>query len=140
MISIGMLLPSALALVWAGVSLGGALVAAPAKFQAPSLTLPVALEVGRAQFKWIGWCEAALCGLLVLALVWSDSGSWQIMLVPIGLFALQRLVIMPPLDARTLKVIAGAEQGKTSLHIFYIIAECSKFLALLAAAYIFIQS
>ena len=43
-----------IALVWAGVAIGGSLIATPAKFQAPSLSMTTALEVGRAQFFWVG--------------------------------------------------------------------------------------
>ena len=57
------------ALVWAGVTIGGSLIAAPAKFGAPSLDLPTALEVGRAQFFWVGIAEGALCAALVGAFV-----------------------------------------------------------------------
>ncbi len=39
-----------LLLIWAGVALGVAFVATPAKFLAPSLSLPVALDVGRHTF------------------------------------------------------------------------------------------
>ncbi|KJS39416.1 MAG: hypothetical protein VR74_02205 [Hyphomonas sp. BRH_c22] len=60
-----------LALVWAGVSLGGSLVAAPAKFRAPSLEVMTALEVGRAQFLWVGITEAIICaGIIALLLLW----------------------------------------------------------------------
>ncbi|MGR3623560.1 hypothetical protein [Pseudophaeobacter sp.] len=51
--------------LWIGVAFAGNLVAAPAKFQAASLTLPVALDVGRVQFLWIGFAEA-ICLLVIL--------------------------------------------------------------------------
>jgi hypothetical protein len=41
---------SALALVWAGTLFGVSFLATPVKFLAPSLTLPVALDVGRQTF------------------------------------------------------------------------------------------
>jgi hypothetical protein len=41
------MLLAALLLLWAGVLLGVSVLAAPAKFAAPRLTLPVALDVGR---------------------------------------------------------------------------------------------
>lgn len=126
-------LPSATALVWAGVSLGGSLIATPAKFQAPSLSMPTALEVGRAQFQWVGLGEAVLAVALMITLLTIGKMDWRLGAVPLVLLAIQRLAIMPPLDARTLQVIAGHDVGSSSLHIAYIVLEIAKFLALLAA-------
>lgn len=125
-----------LALVWAGVSLGGSLVAAPAKFKAPSLEMTTALEVGRAQFLWVGITEAILCAGIIASLLLWPATYWKWLTAPIALFALQRLAVMPALDARTLQVISGAPAGETHLHIVYIILEVLKFLMLIAAAVI----
>ena len=59
--------PVALPLLWAGVSLGGNLVAAPAKFQVAALEMPVALQVGRAQFTWIAYIEWAIPAAVLAA-------------------------------------------------------------------------
>lgn len=118
------------ALVWAGVSLGGSLVAAPAKFRAPSLTRPVALDVGRAQFFWVGVTEAVLCAGLAGALVLGTADAWKWLVVPIALFAIQRLVIMPPLDARTRRLIREEQVGRSRLHLVYVVLEVVKFASL----------
>ena len=128
------------ALVWAGVSLGGSLVAAPAKFQAPSLEMATALEVGRAQFFWVGITEAILCGGIVASLLLWPTPHWRWMAGPIAAFALQRLAVMPALDARTLEVIAGAPAGETHLHLVYIILEALKFLLLIGAAIVSLRA
>ncbi len=132
------------AALWAGAVLGGSLIAAPAKFQAQSLTLEVALDVGRAQFRWLGALELGLCVALILfattALRSGTPGStkrWIAMSMVGGavvLFAVQRLVIMPPLDARALRVIAGKTPEPSSLHRWYIVLECIKVAALIAYA------
>ena len=126
-------IPSVLALVWAGVSLGGSLIATPAKFAAPSLTMPTALEVGRAQFQWVGIGEMLLAAGLISTLLIIGKMDWRLAAVPVGLFAIQRLAVMPSLDARTLQVIAGEPVGPSSLHIAYIVLEVAKFLSLLGA-------
>lgn len=123
-----------LAGLWAGVALGGSLVAAPAKFRAPSLTLEVALDVGRAQFLWLGLTEALLCAALLIGLVCVDDRRWRWPLLATGILAVQRLIIMPPLDVRTLQVIAGEPAPPSSLHVIYIAAEIVKFLLLTAIA------
>ena len=127
-------IPAALAVLWAGVALGGSLIAAPAKFQAPSLSMPSALEVGRAQFLWVGIGEALVCGLLIAALVFIPAPGSGLFVIPIILFALQRLAVMPVLDARSLRVIEGGTAGPRSLHRVYILLEVAKFLMLLGAA------
>lgn len=126
----------ALALIWAGVALGGSLVAAPAKFTAPSLDLPTALDVGRAQFFWVGVSEAVLCAGVIVALFAAPATLWKWMAAPIAIFAVQWLVVMPPLDARTLAVIGGAAAGETHLHIVFIVLEVLKVIALVTAAVI----
>lgn len=63
-----------LAGVWAGVVIGGSLVAAPARFQAPSFTPDVALEVRRAQFAWLGVTEVILC-VALLVTAFGSAGS-----------------------------------------------------------------
>lgn len=40
----------AIYLIWAGLIVGVSFIATPVKFQAPNLTMPVALEVGKATF------------------------------------------------------------------------------------------
>ena len=104
-----------LALVWAGVTIGGSLIAAPAKFGAPSLDLPTALEVGRAQFFWVGIAEGALCAALVGAFVFRPPVARWWLAAPVLVFALQQLVLMPLLDARTLRTISGESVGESHL-------------------------
>ncbi|AUR04501.1 hypothetical protein PhaeoP72_02543 [Phaeobacter inhibens] len=117
---------AAIIFIWSGAAIAGNLIAAPAKFQAPSLTLPVALDVGRMQFQWLGVAEA-VCAFLVLALLLASKrmASWQLVAV-FAAFALQRLWILPVLDERTLAIIAGQPVKESSLHLVYIAAEVVK--------------
>jgi len=126
--------PHALAGLWAGAVLGGSLVAAPAKFQAESLTLDVALDVGRAQFFWLALTEAVLCLALLASLVFLSGRRWIWALFATGLLVFQRLVLMPPLDARTLQVIAGEPAPDSSLHTVFIVIEIIKFFLLTGMA------
>ena len=125
----------ALALLWAGLVLGGSLIAAPAKFQAHTLSLPVALDVGRAQFLWIGIAEGILCAAFLLAQFFAGRVSWKLAAVPIFVLLVQRFIIMPPLDARTLQVIAGQSAGESRLHIIFIVMEVIKVMVLFVIAW-----
>ncbi|AHD08908.1 hypothetical protein PhaeoP75_01177 [Phaeobacter gallaeciensis] len=124
---------AAATMFWAGAAVSGNLIAAPAKFQAPSLSLPVALEVGRMQFLWIGVAEA-ICLLAILLLLTAARRwpSWPL-LAATAVFALQRLWLLPLLDIRTLAVIAGTQVEESSLHIVYVAAEILKTVCLVWA-------
>ena len=50
--------------------------------------------------------------------------------MPVALFAIQRLVIMPPLDARTRRLIREERVGASLLHQLYVVMEVVKFAAL----------
>lgn len=115
--------------VWAGLVIGGSLVAAPAKFQAPSLTREVALDVGRAQFAWLGVTELVLCAALLVAAFGSGPFRWALGATVV--FGLQRLVLMPVLDERTLRIIAGEAVEPSMLHGIYVAFEVVKLALLL---------
>ncbi len=131
----GPMIAPALALLWAGLVLGGSLIAAPAKFQAQTLSLHVALDVGRAQFLWIGIAEGVLCAAFLLAQIFAGGVNWKLAAVPFFLLLVQRFIIMPPLDARTLQIIAGESAGESHLHIVFIVMEVIKVIVLFAIAW-----
>ena len=128
------------ALVWAGVTIGGSLIAAPAKFQAPSLTLPMVLEVGRAQFFWVGVAESALCALLLGVLALRRAGAQTWMAAPILVFGVERFILMPLLDARTVRIIAGETIEESQLHLVFVALEFLKVGTLIAAGVVALRS
>src|SRR5262245_51876128 len=100
---------SALCLVWAGAVLGISFLETPAKFRAPSLSLPVALDVGRAVFGAFEKAQLALCAAAVIVAIWSRPRP-----VAVGACALavaitlgQALWLRPLLDARVSAVLEG---------------------------------
>lgn len=125
-----------LLLIWAGLALGVAFVATPAKFLAPSLSLPVALDVGRHTFMVYDRLElAVLAGLLGLG-VWSqDRRRWYAaLLLPAAMLVAEAVWLLPALDVRVSAILAGhPAEKRSSLHALYIAAEGLKILALLAA-------
>ncbi|MEL7164495.1 MAG: hypothetical protein AAFY52_05015 [Pseudomonadota bacterium] len=119
-----------LAALWAGVSLSGNLIAAPAKFTVDALTLPVALQVGRAQFTWIGYVEWMLLGLIALAWVTRVHRPPVLMLAAALIFAAQQLWLQPILEARSDIIIAGGTVTDSSLHLIFAVMEGIKFTCL----------
>ncbi|MEM9365494.1 MAG: hypothetical protein AAGD07_05820 [Planctomycetota bacterium] len=128
-----------LAILCAGLVWGGSLIVAPAKFQVEALTMPVALQVGRAQFLWVSIAEASVMVTIaiLMAFAWKrgrvfGAPPW-LLLLAVVLFATQHLLLMPPLQARSERIIAGASVADSQLHLVYVVAECVKVFALLLA-------
>ena len=58
--------------LWLGLLIGVSFIATPAKFVAASLTLPVAVDVGRVTFAFFNEIEWGMFALLVIAIVLPD--------------------------------------------------------------------
>lgn len=120
------------ALVWAGVTIGGSMIAAPSKFQAASLTLAQTLEVGRAQFFWLGVAESLLCAALIGVIALRPANARLRMGAPILVFGIQWLIVMPFLDDRTVRRIAGEPVGESHLHLVFVVLDILKVVMLIA--------
>lgn len=122
------------ALVWAGMIAGVSGLATPVKFSAPSLTLPVALDVGRVTFALFSHVEWAFAVALIVAGFVAMPPLLLRLLIGLaaGLIALQALWLLPILDQRTAAVIAGNMPPPSSHHVWYVVIEIVKFAALLA--------
>jgi hypothetical protein len=124
-----------IALLWAGLSIGVAFLATPAKFTAPSLTLPVALEVGQQTFRVYNGVELLLLIALLVLGRWSTTPiRWYLaVLAPAAVILAQRFWLIPALDLRVLAIQHGqAPVPPSQLHTIYIAAEALKVLWLLA--------
>lgn len=122
-------------LLWAGALIGVSWIATPVKFAAPSLTLPVALDVGRVTFHLfnrIEWGLAVL--LLIVTFIHRTRGGLSLLAaVVIGILVLLQAVwLLPLLDERVAIVIAGGTPPASSLHLWYIVIEAVKLVLLLA--------
>lgn len=113
--------------------MGCSFIATSAKFQAASLSLPTALEVGRVTFRAMLLAELALVvfgsALLVKDHKWR-SWFW----LAVAILAVQWLGVMPLLNARTDAVIHGRVAIGPPWHFAYIILEVVKVFVLLKVA------
>ena len=128
----------ALIMLWAGVVIGVSFLAAPAKFGAPGLSLPVAMEVGRREF---GALNLAEIGLAVVSLALAAyARPERVIWLGLGLSAvivlLQSLWLLPVLDARAEVIIRGETPQPAPWHALYIGAEVVKLLALLVIGWL----
>jgi hypothetical protein len=129
---------SRLILIWAGLAIGVAFVATPAKFLAPSLSLPVALDVGRHTFALYNQMELLLlAGLVVLALFARSRTVWlAAVALPGAIVLAETLWLIPTLDARVGAIMAGRVPPPSNLHVVYIVADAVKIVLLLLAGWL----
>lgn len=130
----GALMLAIVALIWIGMILGVSGLATPIKFQAASLTLAVALDVGQTTFAAFNKMEWLLSALLVVAILLSRLKplSLPILLTVVAVVAvlLQSFWLLPALDVRVAAVIAGEVLPPSGLHNLYVVVEGVKLLAL----------
>ena len=128
----------ALLMLWAGVLIGVSFLAAPAKFAAPSLTLPVAMDVGRQEFGALNVAEIALTlATLALALyVRVEHTLWLGLGLAAAVVAVQALWLLPVLDARAEMIIQGETPPSAPWHMLYVALEVFKLLALLVTGWL----
>jgi len=113
-------------LVWAGLALGGNIIAAPAKFQVDSLTLSQLLLVGRAQFAWLGNAELVFASVTILLCVFTEGRMRILGLLAVALFGIQQIGLQPMLEARTDLIISGAPAPEGVLHLVFVALEIAK--------------
>ncbi len=124
--------PMGVALVYAGICVGVAFIAVPAKFLAESVTLTQALDVGRWEFRIFGWVDlAAAVGLVAAA--WLSFGARRMVapLVILSIVLTQKCVLRPILDERLLDILKGGTPPPSSIHSAYGALEAAKALILL---------
>jgi hypothetical protein len=128
----------ALIMLWAGVVIGVSFLAAPAKFGAPGLSLPVAMEVGRREFGVLNLGEIALAvvTLALAAYARPERTVWLGLALAAIIVALQALWLLPVLDARAEMIIRGETPEPAPWHALYIGAELLKLLALLVIGWL----
>jgi len=125
-----LLLPS----LWAGLLIGVSFIATPVKFRAPSLTLPVALDVGRTTYARWNAIEWILLGLLVLVMVLAHPSTFAVAAAGAldVLFLIQSMILLPALNKRVAMIVAGKRPAVASDHLLYVTIDVLK-LCILAA-------
>lgn len=115
-----------LMILWVGVAIGVAFLATPAKFLAPSLSLPVALDVGRHTFAIYNRIELGFLAVLVIMAGLGRRAWLPALFVPGIVLIAQALWLIPALDARVTLILAGQQPAASPLHALYIVAEGAK--------------
>jgi hypothetical protein len=128
----------ALIMLWAGVLIGVSFLAAPAKFNAATLTLPVAMDVGRQEFGTLNLAEIVLGALALALAAYARAGRtiWIGLGIAAGVIVLQGLWLLPVLDARAEMIIQGETPPSAPWHTLYIAIEVLKLLSLLVVGWL----
>lgn len=130
----------ALSFLWAGLSLGGNLIAAPAKFQVVTLPVSTLLQIGQAQFNWLGISQWVFVVLIILSVAASGRALFLILAIPVWIFLVQEWLLMPALDNLTSNVIAGQLiSANRLLHFCFVGAEIIKCLTLIIGSLILLH-
>jgi hypothetical protein len=117
---------------WAGLVLGVSFLSARAKFRAPSITLPVALDVGRQTFRTLSRTEVLLAVTAALACAVAPT-----LLIAAGLalvwsvISMERLWLLPVLDLRAGIRMTGRALGPSYHHGLFAKLELAKAALLL---------
>lgn len=61
--------------VWLGLIIGISLIEAPLKFQAPGITIPLGLGIGRLVFTAMNWVEIVIAVILLWAILKDGVGA-----------------------------------------------------------------
>lgn len=129
----------AVPILWFGMVAAISFIEAPLKFQAPGITIPLGLGIGRLVFFALNVAEGLLLAALLVLSLWPRAARltgarlrWLISLAAV--FLLKVVVVRPPLNARTDLVLAGAEPGESAWHYVYIAADLLTMLLLIVFA------
>jgi hypothetical protein len=122
--------------VWAGIIIGVSLISTPVKFQAPLLTMPAGLDVGRYTFRLLSRIELGLAVAAIIAAFFAKPARISIIALSIVVAAvlLQHYWLLPVLDARVTRLLAGESIPDSAHHTVYAVMEVAKSALLIAAA------
>jgi hypothetical protein len=119
-------------ILWIGFVLAISFMEAPLKFRAPSLTLPVALEIGHLVFHALNRVETVFAAVLLISMRFGEPTDRMkgLYAAAVLIFAAQTLLLFTRLDERTMTVIQGGDVPSSPFHWVYIGLEVVKLLFL----------
>lgn len=120
---------------WLGLVLAVSFLETPLKFQVPGMTLPIALELGKIMFGISTNIQLILLLIMVVVFMSDFKKVDKKILITTALLAiilgLEKLWMLPILDARADILATGKGLPPTPLHDYFIYAEVLKLLLLI---------
>ena len=124
-----------LPVLWFGMVAAISFIEAPLKFQAPGITIPLGLGIGRLVFLALNIAEGLLLLAITILSFWPAAAriarariGWWVALAAV--YIVKIAVVRPPLNARTDLVLAGADPGQSPWHYIYIVFDVATLLLL----------
>lgn len=111
--------------LWLGMIMAISFIEAPLKFQAPGITIPLGLGIGRLVFTALNIAEVTLLvALTFVTFLPKSSMAPRNAIITVGALWLVTLVkifvVRPPLNARSDVIVSGGDPGESILHYLYI--------------------
>lgn len=120
--------------IWIGFICAISFMEAWIKFQAPGITLPLGLGIGRLVFQALNKVEIVLSITIIASMLFSGIGGFKwkyvFFLAPFLILIIQSLWLLPLLDARAEMHIQGQVVPPSSSHFYYIGLETVKLVCL----------
>lgn len=107
---------------WLAMIVAISFIEAPLKFQAPGITIPLGLGIGRLVFTALNIAELVLLVGITVVMLWPRAARSQLIVTGVlWVVALVKVfVVRPPLNARSDIIVAGGDPGSSILHYLYI--------------------
>lgn len=121
--------------IWFGTVLAISFMEAPLKFQAPGITIPLGLGIGRLVFFALNKMELVFAAVFLLSLLGNRTVGRTVMtlfVVIVLILGVETLWLLPMLDARAEEVINGTAEPFSRMHLIYIAADAMKLILLFA--------
>lgn len=118
--------------IWVGFIGAISFMEAWVKFQSPLITIPIGLSIGKVVFAALNKVEWVLAGILIVAAFLTKRSHPFLLIIPIGILALQTAWLLPALNARADLLIQGAPAPASNVHFYYLFSEVVKLISLFA--------
>lgn len=122
--------------LWIGFVCAISFMEAWLKFQAPGVTLPIGLGIGRLVFGALNKVEWVFALAILITSFVKQRGSIKrqnlYFLIPLIILILQSIWLLPALDVRAVQLIEGQVVPPSNLHFYYVGCEVVKVIALVS--------
>ena len=128
-----------LPVLWFGMVAAISFIEAPLKFQAPGITIPLGLGIGRLVFAALNVAEGLTLLALTILSFWPAAfriagARVMVWFGLVAVYAVKIAFVRPPLNARTDLVLQGEDPGQSPWHYVYIACDGITMLLLVVAA------
>ena len=119
--------------IWFGTIAAISFMEAPLKFQAPGITIPLGLGIGRLVFFALNKMELVLAAVFLFSLFGNRSVGTlarSLFVAIVVILGVETLWLLPVLDARAEEVINGTAEPFSRMHFIYIALDAVKLILL----------